>query len=106
SIWPSPDRRPASSLRRPTRPPDRHSRSLSRPAGSVKNETLAASGAQAADLQIAALVAVGQRVGIAIGCVDLVVESAYGVTTLDDDQVMAKSIRIGRAVGTALESLT
>lgn len=76
------------------------------PAGSVKNETLAASGAQAADLQIAALVAVGQRVGIAIGCVDLVVESAYGVTTLDDDQVMAKSIRIGRAVGTALESLT
>lgn len=70
------------------------------PGGPVTNATdaIAGSEASAADLQIAALVAVGQRVGIAIGCVDLVVESADGVTALDDDQVMAESIPIGKAV--------
>lgn len=75
------------------------------PSGSIENETLAASGATAADLQIAALVAVGQRVGIAVGCVDLVVESADRRATLEDDQVMKESVRIGRAVRAALESL-
>jgi hypothetical protein len=68
------------------------------PGGSISNDPLTGSEATAADLQIAALVAVGERVGIAIGCVDLVVESADGVTALDDDQVMAESIPIGKAV--------
>ena len=76
------------------------------PGGAIANDAIAGSEATAADLQIAALVAVGQRVGIAVGCVDLVVESADGGTTLDDDQVMTGSVRIGKAVRTALATLT
>lgn len=76
------------------------------PGGSIENAPPVGRGATAADLQIAALVAVGQRVGIAVGCVDLVVESADGGTALDDDQVMIGAVRIGKAVTTALATLT
>lgn len=76
------------------------------PGGSISNDQPTGSEATAADFQIAALVAVGQRVGIAIGCVDLVVESADGESALDDDQVMTESVRIGKAARAALAALT
>lgn len=59
-------------------------------------------GADAADLQVSALVAVGRKVGVAVACIDLVVESADGSRSLNDDEVMAASIRIGEAAGKAL----
>jgi uridine phosphorylase len=59
-------------------------------------------GADAADLQVSALVAVGRKVGVAVGCIDLVVESADGSSSLDDDEVIAASIRIGEAARKAL----
>lgn len=70
------------------------------PGGSASDLDL--KGVAAADLQISALVAVGKRVGVAVGCIDLVVESADGSRSLDDDEVMAGSIRIGKAVRKAL----
>ena len=70
------------------------------PGGSASDLDL--EGVAAADLQISALVAVGKRVGVAVGCIDLVVESVDGSRSLDDDEVMAGSIRIGKAVRKAL----
>ena len=57
----------------------------------------------ATDLQVGALVAVGRRVGVAIGCVDLVVESADGSEVLDDEEIASRSIEIARS---AVEALT
>jgi uridine phosphorylase len=74
------------------------------PGGSASGSDLELEGVAAADLQVSALVAVGQRVGVAVGCVDLVVESADGQRSLDDDEVMAGSIQIGKVVQKALAS--
>ena len=58
--------------------------------------------AVATDLQVAALVAAGREVELSVGCVDLVVESSDGSEALDDEEVMAASIRIGREASRAL----
>jgi len=74
------------------------------PGGSASGSDFELEGVAAADLQVSALVAVGQRVGVAVGCVDLVVESADGHRSLDDDEVVAGSIQIGKAVKKVLGS--
>lgn len=60
----------------------------------------------ASDLQAAALVAVGRMVEVTVGCIDLVVESADGSRSLDDDEVLEASARIGESVRDALEDRT
>lgn len=59
--------------------------------------------AVAADLQAAALIATGNRCGVAVACVCLVAESFDGSSYLDDDEVTAASVRIGKAVVEVLE---
>lgn len=69
------------------------------------DEETAFGSAAASDFQAAALVAVGQRVGIAVGCVDLVVESEDGSELLDDDAIASRSIEIGKSVVEALSAV-
>jgi len=59
--------------------------------------------AVAADLQAAALIATGNRCGVAVACICLVAESSDGSSYLDDDEVTDASVRIGKAVVEVLE---
>ena len=72
----------------------------------IPGESTPAGEAIASDLQVAALMAVGRKIGIDVGCVDLVVESVDGSELLDDDEIASRSIEIARSVVAALEDAT
>ena len=71
--------------------------------GAIALRSMLAEQAVAADLQAAALIATGNRCGVAVACICLVAESSDGSSYLDDDEVTDASVRIGKTVVEVLE---